>query len=320
MDNLALALGQNMKWLLLLAVFLATVFAVLGTVAGAYTLLNPQRRRLAQLATGDSPTLNPSTDGEFRLRVLEPMARPLMPEEDWQKSHLRRRLVRAGLRAPDTMSWYLAAKVALGLGLPLIAFIVLLLSGLLALRLGLSMGLLALLALLGFFAPNIYLLHRIQSRQQAIAEGFPDGLDMLVVCIEAGLSLDAAIQRVAKELRFAHPALAEEFELLSLEMRAGQSRDEALRNLAERTGVDDIQMVTSILIQAQHFGTSIGSSLREQADDLRLIRMQRAREKAGKLPVKLIMPIVAFIFPAIFLIILGPACIRIFTAIISRAP
>lgn len=316
MDSIAFALGQNMRWILLLAVFIATVLAVLALAAGFASLLNPQRRRLAQVAVGGTNE-DAATEGEFKVRIATPMARPLMPTDDWKKSHLRRRLIKAGFRNPDAMTWYLSTKLMLGIGLPLLAAIPLVLTGIVATHLGPCMLLFAFLGTLGFFMPNLYLLHHIESRQLAIAEGFPDGLDMLVVCIEAGLSLDAAIQRVCKELRFAHPDLADELEILSLEMRAGQSRDEALRNLAERTGVDDIQMVTSILIQAQHFGTSIGSSLREQADDLRLIRMQRAREKAGKLPVKLILPIVVFIFPSIFLIILGPACIRIFTALIS---
>jgi tight adherence protein C len=181
-----------------------------------------------------------------------------------------------------------------------------------------SAGIVALLALLGFFGPNLYLLHRSQLRQQQIAESFPDGLDMLVVCVEAGLSLDAAIQRVSHELAHSHPVLAEEFALLSLELRAGRSRDEALQGLADRSGVNDIRAFVSILVQTQHFGTSIASSLREQANDLRQIRMQRAKEKANKLPVKLIFPIMVFIFPAMFLVILGPAFIRIFTAIINR--
>jgi tight adherence protein C len=289
--------------------------------AGAWLLsfTSPLRRRLAEVAGTHAAAPTPGgQESGFELRVVEPLARLLLPEQGWQQSPLRLRLVQAGLREPQALRLYLAAKLMLGLGLPLLTGFGLLVGGMLATMPALSAGIVATVALTGFFAPNLFVLHRTELRQQHIAESFPDGLDMLVVCVEAGLSLDAAIQRVSVELEHSHPVLADELALVCLELRAGRARDEALLGLAERSGVDDIRVFVSILVQTQHFGTSIAGSLREQANDLRLTRMQRAREKAGKLPVKLIFPIMVFIFPAMFLVLLGPAAIRIFVAIISK--
>lgn len=307
-----------LHYLLLGLVFLATILMVMAAGAWVLTLANPLRRRLAEVGgDGRGAASSLPADGGFDVRVVAPLARVLLPEDNWQRSHLRTRLVQAGLRDPHAIKLYLASKLILGLGLPMLAGLGLLASGLLPTMPAVSAAGVAAIAVLGFFAPNLYVLHRIEARQQQVAESFPDSLDMLVVCVEAGLSLDAAIQRVSRELALSHPVLAEEFDLVSLELRAGRGRDEALHGLADRTGVDDIRSFVSILVQTQHFGTSIANSLREQANDLRLLRMQRAREKAGKLPVKLIFPIMAFIFPAMFLVILGPAMIRIFGALIN---
>jgi tight adherence protein C len=310
----------NLHHLLLALAFATTVLVVAGTSTWLLGFATPLRRRLAEMA-GQMPDAAPPApdDNGFKLRIVEPLAKVMLPEADWQQSHLKTRLVRAGLRDPGALQLYLAAKLVLGLGLPLLAGLGLLLSGVMATHAGACALLIGAATLLGFLSPNLFLLHKIEARQQQIGESFPDGLDMLVVCVEAGLSLDGAIQRVSRELEHSHPELAEEFALVSLELRAGRSRDDVLNGLAERTGVEDIRAFISILLQTQHFGTSIAASLREQASDLRLLRMQRAREKAGKLPVKLIFPIMLFIFPAMFLVILGPAFIRIFTDIIHRS-
>ena len=314
--------SERLRYLLLALVFLGTLLTVIAAGTWLLGFTSPLRRRLAEIALGGSVALPRAApvDGNFQVRFTEPLAQLLLPEANWQHSHLRVRLVRAGFREPQAIRLYLAAKVIFGLTLPLLTGLVLLSCGLLASAPLASAGAVASVALLGFFAPNLYVLHHLQARRLLIAEAFPDGLDMLVVCVEAGLSLDAAIQRVSRELVHSHPLLAEEFALVSLELRAGRGRDEALHGLADRTGVEDIRAFVSILVQTQHFGTSIASSLREQANDLRLVRMQRAREKAGKLPVKLIFPIMVFIFPAMFLVILGPAVIRIFVSIVARGP
>jgi len=166
--------------------------------------------------------------------------------------------------------------------------------------------------IVSFFLPDFFLDRKASKRRLAFEEGFPDAMDMLVVCVEAGLGLDAAIQRVGKEMVASHQELAVEFSLISLELRAGKGRAAALRSLAERTGLDDVRALTSILIQAEHFGTSIAEALREHSNEMRTLRLQRAKERAAKLPVKLIFPIIFFIFPALFLVVLGPALVRIY--------
>jgi len=166
--------------------------------------------------------------------------------------------------------------------------------------------------IVGLFLPDFFLERKASKRRREFQEGFPDAMDMLVVCVEAGLGLDAAIQRVGKEIVSSHPELGVEFSLVSLELRAGKARADALRALADRTALDDVRALTSILIQAEHFGTSIAEALRQQANEMRTLRLQRAKERAAKLPVKLIFPIIFFIFPALFLVVLGPALVRIY--------
>ena len=168
------------------------------------------------------------------------------------------------------------------------------------------------LAILGFYVPDIYIHRKVRNRQLCFVEAFPDAMDMLVVCVEAGLGLDAAIQRVGREMTGSHPELASEFNVRRLELRAGKSREDALRSLADRTSVADVQSLTTLLIQAEHFGTRIASALSEHSTEMRVKRIQRAREKAAKLAVKLIFPILFFIFPALFLVILGPAIVQIY--------
>jgi tight adherence protein C len=171
-------------------------------------------------------------------------------------------------------------------------------------------------ALFGYFLPDIVTYQQKKTRQLLFTEGFPDAMDMLVVCVEAGLGVDAAIVRVAQEIGNSHPELATELHLVSLELRAGKTRQQALHALGDRTGVTQVKSLVALLVQAEHFGTSIARALREHAVEMRNVRMQTAREKASKLPVKLIFPLVFFILPALFLVILAPAAIRIYLGFI----
>lgn len=255
-------------------------------------------------------------EGAFTIRFIEPVAKVMLPAEDWRKSRLKSQMVQAGFRNPKAVSWFLAVKLVAAFILPLLIVLPLLLLGLLGSKAGIGVALLSVAGLLGFFGPDLFIHHRIQQRQNTISSSFPDALDMLVVCVEAGLGLDAAINRVASELGHAHPMIAEELQLVALELRAGKGREEALRGLSDRTKVEEISSLTSILVQSEQFGTSIAGALREHADGMRLVRVQNAREKAAKLPVKLIFPIMLFIFPALFLVILGPAVIRIYQGFI----
>jgi tight adherence protein C len=171
-------------------------------------------------------------------------------------------------------------------------------------------GLLATSAV-GFYLPNLVLTRMIDRRQRALFEELPDALDLMTVCVEAGLGLDAAMLRVTAELGVTSRALKEEFELVLLELRAGSGREKALRNLALRTGVEDIDTLTGMLIQADRFGTSVGDSLRVFTDNLRTKRRLRAEEKAAKIALKLLFPLMFFIFPTLIVVLVGPAAIQI---------
>jgi tight adherence protein C len=164
---------------------------------------------------------------------------------------------------------------------------------------------------MGFYFPDFCLNRWISWRQGKIVEGFPDALDLLVVCVEAGMGLDQAIVKVAEELERTHPEISEELKLVNLEIRAGRTRGEALRNLGERTGVDDIISLAAMLIQTDKFGTSIARSLRVHSDSLRTERIQRAEEAAAKTTIKLIFPLLFCVFPALLVVILGPAFLNL---------
>jgi len=167
------------------------------------------------------------------------------------------------------------------------------------------------LAALGYFLPNVFLARRIAYRKREIFESFPDAMDLIIVCVEAGLGLDAALARVGEEMHMRSPILGEELHLINLELRAGSSRERALRNLALRTGVEDIDTLVAMLVQSDRFGTSVADSLRVHADNLRTKRRLRAEEAAAKIALKLLFPLIFFIFPSMLLVLLGPAFISI---------
>jgi len=164
---------------------------------------------------------------------------------------------------------------------------------------------------LGYLLPDMWLTWRVGSRQHKIRRGLPDALDLLVICVEAGLGLDQALLKVSQDMKISHPELSEELQFVNLEMRIGKTRIEALRELARRTGLDDIKALTAMLIQTERFGTSIAQSLRVYSDDMRIKRRQRAEEMSAKTSVKMVPPLVFFIFPALMVVILGPAMITL---------
>jgi tight adherence protein C len=172
---------------------------------------------------------------------------------------------------------------------------------------------------LGYLLPAMALGRMAKRRQHRIRLGLPDALDLLVVSVEAGLGLDQAIQRVSDELRFAHPDLADELRLINLELRAGKARSDALRNLAERTQLDDLSSLVAMLVQTDKFGTSVAQSLRVHSETMRTKRRQRAEEAAAKTGVKMVFPLVFCIFPAIFVVTIGPAAIRFVQVLVPMA-
>jgi tight adherence protein C len=216
----------------------------------------------------------------------------------------RRRLIRAGFRDPSAPRLFQGARAALA--------VVFGAAGALGVwKAGLN-GLLAPVAAMGgYMAPGHYLLARIARRKRAIERGLPNALDLLVVCVESGLGIDQAVIQVAKELRDAHPEICDEFAVMNLELRAGKRRAEALHNLAERTGVEDMKKLIAVLVQTDRFGTSIAQSLRGHADYLRTLARQRAEERAAKLAVKLVFPIFFCVLPSLFIVTIGPVMTRL---------
>ncbi len=234
-----------------------------------------------------------------------------LPSEGCQDSPLRRRFLHAGYRGDAAAILYFAAKTLLALLLPVLAYAWLMLAGV---KSGTNLVLVSLLTAgaIGYYLPNALLGRLVFVRQREIFENFPDAADLLLVCVEAGLGLDAALVKVAEEMRLKSEALAEELHLVNLELRAGSSREKALRNLALRTGVEEVNTFATMLIQADRFGTSIGDALRVFSDELRTKRQLRAEEIAAKIPLKLLFPLVFFIFPSLLLVLLGPAFIQIY--------
>lgn len=224
----------------------------------------------------------------------------ILPRSPEESSVVQQRLVRAGFRSDNAVKTFYGAKVMTPIALALLAWI----SG--AYHIG-PLFVFAMAIGIGFLAPDFWLGRKIANRQAEIRKGLPDVLDLLVICVEAGLSLDQATARTAQELSKAQPALSDELGIVALEQRAGRARSDAWKHLADRTDVEVVRNLVSMLVQAEQFGTSIGKTLRVHSDTLRTKRVQEIEEKAAKLSVKLLFPLVLFIFPSLFLVVLGPA-------------
>ncbi len=231
-----------------------------------------------------------------------------VPASPKDMSVMQRRLVRAGMRGPNALKVLYGSKVVLGVMLPLVMTIVVWNTGAEGFN---KLAAVLAAAALGFFGPNEYVSIVSRRRQKQISRGLANALDLMVVCVESGLGLDQAILQVAKELDHAHPEISEEFALVNLELKAGKRRPEALRNLAERTAVDDLKKLVAVLIQADRFGTGISQSLRGHSDFMRVQARQVAEEKAAKLGVKLVFPIFFCILPSLFVVTVGPVAVKI---------
>jgi tight adherence protein C len=284
----------------------ATAFLfALGISFLVLAALDPVRRRLGEMAVGTQPR---SELAGRVLRFLEPVNRFLLPAKGAERTKMERRLAYAGLRSANALPLFYALKTGLAL---------LFLLGVLTAAAWLPtwsapklMFFAMLAAFVGLMIPNYVLDHLVERRQKRLRDGFPDALDLLVVCVEAGLGLTAAIQRVSEELKFSHPDLGAELAQVTAEMRAGVEREAALKSLSDRTGLEDIRGLVSLLIQTLKFGTSIGETLRIYAEEFRDKRMQRAEELAAKIGTKLVFPLVFCLFPSFFVVAIGPAVIR----------
>lgn len=298
--------------IVLLAVLFVIVFAiavlVLRLVAGT-----PVKGRLEALEGKKIDVDKRKTNQRWVAQLIsltKPLAKLSLPEDGWETSPIRIRFINAGWRNSAAPALFYAAKTGLALLFPLVAFFVL--------RGGQHNMLLWLVgvAALGYYLPDIALKHSLKVRQREIFETFPDALDLMTVCVEAGLAMDAALARVAQEIGLKSEILAEELQLVTLELRAGSAKDKALRNLALRTGVEDVDSLVTLLIQAERFGTSIAASLRVQSDQLRTKRRQRAEETAAKIALKLLFPLIFFIFPSLMVVLMGPAILQIYRVLL----
>ena len=294
--------------------FLLIVFGIVCALAWlAMMLFAPEalRTRLRRFL-GKSETTQLEPDGwvERVAKVTQPLTKLSIPDEGWEKSALRTRFMNAGWRNPFAPTLFFAAKSALALLGPavigmLVVATVIVLSGMKLLFL------LLLTASIGYYLPNVTLNQIARRRQREIFETLPDALDLLTVCVEAGLSLERAFVKVAGEIHIKSITLAQELQLVLMEMRAGFSKERALRNFALRSGVNDVDTLVAMLIQSERFGTSVGDSLRVYSENLRNKRRLLAEECAAKIGLKLLFPLIFCIFPTLLMVLLGPAAIQL---------
>jgi tight adherence protein C len=295
--------------------FLAIVFLVAGAVAvAALMVFSPValRERLDDVVEPAGTAPEPVSGGwvEKVAQAAQPFSRLSLPEQGWERSPLRTRFMNAGWRSASAPSLYFAAKTLLALGLP--AAVALCGAFTLAAPQKGFMFFLLLVAGIGYYLPNAVLSHQAAARCREIFENFPDALDLLTVCVEAGLSLERALAKVAGEIHIKSVALGQELQLVLMEMRAGFTKERALRNLALRSGVEDVDTLVAMLIQSERFGTSMGDSLRIHSENLRGKRSVLAEEAAAKIALKLLFPLIFCIFPTLMLVLIGPAGIQIF--------
>jgi tight adherence protein C len=298
-----------MLMLLIGVLFLTIAVAVFSFGAAAFAPTSVIGTRLRALGWQKEPEPEKPAIRERIGQVLDPLSKalPLSPTE---VSKARGWLFQAGYREPRHVTIYVGSRLLLA-SIGLVA------------ALGIwgftSLSMLVVGPAVGFLLPRLWLKRAIKERQRRIKIGLPDALDLTVICVEAGLALDQAMMRVGEDLRHAHPELSNELYLVNLEMRAGKPRMEALHNLANRTGVDDIRQLVATLVQTDRFGTSVAQALRVHSDSLRTERRQRAEEQAAKTTIKMVVPLVLFILPSILFVTLGPAVIQLVRTLMPDA-
>ncbi len=294
-----------MDWTVATITFIATI-AIMGAlvyafIPGEFGIAG----RLSRLLGAAAPVRDTSFKDKQKERARQTLASlGTLVSSKTPSSKSQLMMIRAGLRSPEAMQAINGVRILLPLAFLAIVFF----SGWYRWN---PFLILVLAALAGYILPEMWLVGRIHTRQHRLRLAVPDGLDLLVICVEAGLGLDNALLRVSEELQITHPELSEELQLVTAEMRLGKTRTDALRELARRTGLDDLKALVAMLVQTERFGTSIAQSLRVHSDDLRMKRRQRAEELAAKISVKMVPVLVFFIFPALMIVILGPAFIAI---------
>lgn len=295
---------------IMIAAPLVVAAAVAGMGFAAYTFFSPERTaadRIAELTGGPEERIKPRNK---QLAAIAQQAAKLAVSDEEEASALRKRLMQAGFRERNAVEVFSALRTVGALGLAFLSVgVYLLLASKSSFPYLLLCGLGG--AAAGYYAPALYVTNELQKRQAVLLKAFPDALDLLVSCVEAGLGLDAAFRRVAEELDNSAPLLSREFQLVNHEVGAGMPRAEALHRLAERTGVEEITQLVSVLVQAERFGTSVARSLRVHADLVRTRRMQRAEEKAAQVSPKLTIIMILCILPCLIIVLIGPALINV---------
>ena len=303
-----------------LTITLAAVFLSVALVVGSLTYVGLERtsvvrRRVRDLARPparrDSNRPQGALDDSPIDSAVVKRIRTFIPKSPKEMNRLQKRLAVAGLHEPKHVAAFMVAEIAL----PITAFALVFLFGG---RLGFLVGIAA--AIVGYLIPGLVVERLASKRKLQIQNGLPDALDLLIVCLEAGLGIDQAILKSADELGVAYPALAEELRLVNVECRAGKPRIEAFKNFASRTKVDDVRQLVAMLVQTDRFGTSIADALRTYAEVSRTKRRQRAEEKAAKIAIKLVFPLGFCLFPAFYVVTLGPAVIKFVNAFSNGGP
>ena len=294
-----------MSFFLMLVIFIALAVGV--AVAGMRLYVQP-KEAIERVVGGAEPAEQVAPHPSLAMHELIKRLGNFIPQSPKDVTVMQRRLIRAGMRGENSLKILYGAKAACGILLPLVSI-----AAVVGASTDTSNKFLIVMAAaaIGFFGPNEYVRRKAAHRQHQIARGLPNALDLLVVCVESGLGLDQAIMQVSKELDKAHPEISEEFAFVTLELKAGKRRADALRNLSERTGVEDLKKLVAVLIQADRFGTGIAQSLRAHSDFMRVQARQVAEEKAAKLGVKLIFPIFFCILPTLFMVTVGPVAVKI---------
>lgn len=284
------------------------LIAVAGSLIGLRSWVRPKEAMERVTGVTGAPEEDSPTHPSLVFRDLLQRLGTKMPASPKDVTVMQRRLIRAGIRSSNALTVLYGSKVFFAVLLAVGASFAAMHSS--AEPSNKLMGVLA-AGCLGFFGPNEYVNMRARRRQKSVRRGLPNALDLMVVCVESGLGLDQAILQVAKELEHAHPEICEEFALVNFELKAGKRRSEALRNMAERSAVDDLKKLVAVLVQADRFGTGVAQSLRAHADYMRVQARQIAEEKAAKLGVKLVFPIFFCILPSLFVVTVGPVVVRI---------
>lgn len=310
---------MNIDHIMFYALILLTFVAVVVFVMGVSTMFDHRyvEKRMTQVMDQHRRSILAIKNqmlGRHWNTILDSLSKLSLPKDGWQDSNLHLKFLRAGFRGAMVPRIYFALKSALTFGVPLLLGLI---FSSYANEIGFNQFSFLLLALsgLGYYLPEIYLDFLTKKRLKDCQHGLPDLIDLLVICTESGLGLDAALNRVSKEIARTNPYLAEELYLTNLEIRAGSGRNAALKNLALRVNIDAVHNLVSMLVQADRFGTSVSDSLRVQAGIMRIQRMQVAEEIASKIPVKMLLPMIFCIFPALIIVIIGPAIIQIKTVL-----